>query len=242
MVANVPVDILDRLRAVEDRLRQVEGRTQQRPALNQILGNVNVGPGGIFKVLDTDGSTIFWVGGISPAHPDGSPQRGVLMYREDGSIALQIATTTADPQGLAIRDRAGYFILADDVPSGSGLSAPHFGADGWYGYTETPAWTTTSASFATCMSLAWKRFHPRVQGFYLVRCDAGVSGEIRLVDGAGGVIGTVALGAGAYQVGSVTGPISGGLGSDQTLTWQARVTGGTGSIGVRGLSTFGVGS
>ncbi|MFF2612699.1 hypothetical protein [Kitasatospora sp. NPDC058046] len=245
-MADVPLDILDRLRQLEDQVRQLSGRAQMRPAMDQILaGDVVVGEGGTFKVNTLTGGLQFYVGKMGQANPDGSEQRGLLAYRQDGTQAIAVGRTTtvqAHPQAIVMSDARGGTIFAEDV-FGGGLAAPVFGADGWYGYTEVPQWTTTSSSWATCMTLPWRKQHPQVQGHYLARCsDAATAGEIRLLDGVGSVIASVTLNAGDYIVGSVTGPISGAHLSSQNLVWQARVSAGSGTVGVRGLSTFGVGS
>ncbi|MER5350575.1 hypothetical protein ABT093_09615 [Kitasatospora sp. NPDC002551] len=243
---DLPGDWSEVLRSLDARLRAVEGRSQIRPAMTRIeAGDVTVGTGGTFKVNNALGAPQFYVGGIGPLNPDGSPQRGLLVYRQDGSKAITInnmTTNPADPQGLVLRDADANTLLAEDVVGG-GLSAPIFGADAWYGYTEVPQWTTSSASFATCMSLKWHKHHPRVESHFLARCSDGTTaGEIRLVDGSGGVIGQVTLAPGDYFVSYLVGPITGAHLGFQTLEWQARRTAGAGTVGVKGLSTFGVGS
>ncbi|GAA1160985.1 hypothetical protein F4556_005175 [Kitasatospora gansuensis] len=241
MSPNVPQDLLDQIRKMDDRLRMVEGRAQIRPALSQILGDVTIGEGGRLIVKTPGGQTILYIGRIDPDHPDGSDQQGLIVRREDGTVAISVWTSAGSGvQPVVIWDHNGKGIFAEDLVGG-GLAAPNFGSDAWYGVTEAPAWTTSSTSFVTCMSLPWKKWHPRVQGSYLARCsDASTSGEIRLVDGSGSVIGQATLAAGAYTVSSVTGSVTGTLGGDQFLTWQARVTAGPGTVGVRGLSTWGV--
>ncbi|MFJ9443256.1 hypothetical protein ACIRRH_15500 [Kitasatospora sp. NPDC101235] len=242
---DLPLDILDRIRALEDQVRQLSGRSQMRPAMNQILaGSVVVGEGGTFKVNNQHGDPQFYVGGVSPPNPDGTPQRGLLAYRQDGTIAIEIANQTAsaaDPQCIVIRDARRQTLLAEDTLGG--LAAPVFGGSGWYGYTEVPQWTTSSSSWATCMTMHWRKQSPRVHAYYLARCsDASTSGEVRLLDGAGSVIGQATLPAGTYWADSVYGPITGAHLGYQDLVWQARVTGGGGTVGVKGLNTFGIGS
>ncbi|MFE6500781.1 hypothetical protein [Kitasatospora sp. NPDC057738] len=242
---DIPMDILDRLRAVEDQVRQIAGRAQMRPALNQILaGDVTVGQGGTFKVNTKTGTAQFYVGVVLPTNPDGSEQRGLLANRQDGTLALMIGNRTgssADPQGILINDARGNALLAEDV-IGGGLASPQFGADGWFGATESPQYGTASGTFTTCMRLPWKRHHPAVEAHYLVKADPGVAGEIRLVDGAGAVVATASVSSGSFTYNVVYGPVSGGYLSTQYLQWQARVTSGTGNIAVRGLSTFGINS
>jgi hypothetical protein len=243
---NVPTDIGDTIRTMQEQIRALQGAVNTRPAMNQVSsGSVTIGAGGTLRVNDTDGAPLFFIGGISPLNPDGSLQRGLLAYRQDGSLALSISNGTAnvgDPQAVVIRDADSNTLFAEDAIAG-GLAAPLFGADAWYGVTEVPAWTTSSATFVTLMTLSWRKQHPRVTAHYLARCSDGTTaGELRLVDGAGLTVATVVLGAGAYVVGSVTGSVSGTHLASQSLQWQGRVTAGAGTVGVRGLSTFGVGS
>jgi len=241
---NVPLDILDRVRDLEDRLRAVEGRTQIRPAQNQILGDVTIGAGGVLKALNNAGAPILYVGGIGPANPDGSPQRGLLIYRQDGTLALSVANTTGtpgQPQGVAIRDALGNTIISEDV-IGGGLANPYLSTDAWVGATTAPADTTTSGTFTTLQNLqGWVKQHPKLTGHYLVQTSAGTTGEIRLVDDASNVIlGPISIAAAQFFYSFGTGPVSGSFNSMFNLHWQGRVTGGAGSIGVRGLSTYGV--
>ncbi|MGW4810562.1 hypothetical protein ACWEPB_02805 [Kitasatospora cineracea] len=239
---NLPQDILDRIAALEGQVRDLSGRVGQRPAQTQIAGgDVAVYAGGSFRMLSFDGTFVqAWIGKISPSHPDGSEQRGILIYREDGSQALSLYSADNSPQALALRDKAGTTVLADDVQAG-GLARPYLSTDAWFGATESPTFTTNSATFVTLQNLPWIKQHPKVTGHYLVRADAGVAGEIRLVDDVGGVIaGPIAVSAGAWTYSSTTGPLAGALYSSTYLHWQARVTSGTGNIGIRGLSTFGV--
>jgi hypothetical protein len=239
----VPLDVLDRLAAMEDRIRFLEGRAQIRPALNQILaGDVTVGQGGTFKVNDVDGSPLLYVGQISPNHPDGSAQRGLIVWREDGTQVLTVFTSDTNPQHLSIADVLGNVLIGDDALTGQGLARPYLSSDGWFGAVEQPTATTTSGVFSTVAHLPWIKQHPRVQAFYLVRCsDGSTSGEIRLVDDVGTQIGpTVVVGLGGFTYGSVVGSLNGTHEQQLYLHWQARTTAGSGTIGVKGLTTFGV--
>ncbi|MFF0389685.1 hypothetical protein ACFYS8_13480 [Kitasatospora sp. NPDC004615] len=245
MTANVPIDLLDRLRAVEDKLRQIEGRTQQRPAQNQVTGGgVTISKGGTLSVVTPNGQTVLYIGAIGPNHPDGTAQFGTVFRREDGSAAMAIWDGAgASPQPLAIWDRAGNTIIADDRMAGQGLARPYLSTDAWFGATEVPAYTTSSTSWTTLQHLIWYKQHPRVEANFLARCsDATTSGQIQLIDDANNVVaGPADIAAGAFLWGSVTGAVSGGHETRFSLHWQARVTpGSTGSIGVRGLSTFGI--
>ncbi|MFJ5923845.1 hypothetical protein ACIQF6_14730 [Kitasatospora sp. NPDC092948] len=239
---HVPQDITDTVREMQQQIRDLQGAVNTRPAMNEIRGgNVQVLGGGSFRMMSVDGSrTQMWVGKISPSHPDGSEQRGILMYREDGALAFSLYSADGNPQALALRDKAGTTVVADDVAAG-GLARPYLSTDAWFGATESPTFTTNSSAFTTLQNLAWVKQHPKIYAHYLVRADAGVAGQIQLVDDLGTVIaGPVAISAGAWTYGAVAGPLAGALYTPTYLHWQARVTSGTGNIGIRGLSTFGV--
>jgi hypothetical protein len=242
MPPNVPQDITDVIAGLQRQIDALKAAVGQRPAMNEIAGgDVTVLGGGALRVKTTDGSaTQLLIGKVLPNHVDGSEQRGIIFAREDGSQALTLVTTTAAPQALAIRDHLGVTVFADDATA-DGLARPYLSTDAWWGATEVPAYTTTSATFAALQHLPWVRQHPRVTGHFLVKSDATTAGEIRLVDDSGTVIaGPLVVAANTFTYGSLTGPVAGAFGFATYLHWQARVTSGPGSIGVRGLSTFGV--
>jgi hypothetical protein len=242
----VPYDFLDRVSALEERVRFLEGRAQIRPAMNGISGgDVTVTDGGTFKVLDLDSSLLFQVGKLTGApHPDGSEQRGVIMRREDGTLAIALANTgvtLGQPQVFSISDAHTNVIFAEDIVAG-GLATPYLAASGWTGETEQPAYFTTSTSFTGLMFMPWIKHHPRIRAHYLIRAsDGSTTGEARLVDGAGTQIGpTVTIGAGAFTYGYIEGSIDGTQLSQTYLHWQGRVTGGPGNVGVKGLTAWGI--
>ncbi|GAA1977463.1 hypothetical protein [Kitasatospora viridis] len=239
----VPQTILDRISTIEDQLRQLTGRAQIRPALTQILGgDVSIGQGGRLIVTTPAGQQILYIGKQTPSHPDGSDQQGLIVRREDGSVALTVWTGAGSGvQPVTIWDHLGNGLFAEDLVAG-GLAAPYIDASGWFGATEYPAYTTSGATFATVMHLPWIKQHPKVEANYLVRCsDSSTAGEIQLVDDSGIQIGpTVACPAGAFTYGRLQGAVGGAYQQRMYLHWQARTTSGSGTIGVKGLSTYGV--
>jgi hypothetical protein len=239
---DVPLDLLDRIRQLEDQLRQLQGRAQIRPALTEIQGgDVAISQGGRLIVATPSGQQILYIGKQSPSHPDGSDQQGLVVRRETGEPALSVWTAAGSgAQPLQVYDQPGNVIFADDLQAG-GLARPYLSTDAWFGATESPAYTTTSGSFVTLQHLPWIKQHPKVTAFYLVQTAAGTTGEIRLVDDSSNVVvGPITIAAGAFFWGSAQGSLPGSFLMSTTLHWQARTTGGTGTIGVKGLSTFGV--
>ncbi|MGW5673930.1 hypothetical protein ACWEV4_02360 [Streptomyces sp. NPDC003860] len=129
----VPQDLLDRINALEREVRQLRGRAQMRPAMDKITnGRVVIGEGGTLEVLAPNGTGLFGVGEFGPgwAHPDGTPQQGTLMQREDGTTAFSIRAnpappgSAAPPQAVSIWDRTGHIVMGDDTTSGRGIGSP----------------------------------------------------------------------------------------------------------------------
>ncbi|MFD3911192.1 hypothetical protein [Streptomyces sp. NPDC058603] len=156
-MAAIPLDLLDRIRALERQVRELTGRAQMRPALNRISnGRVTIAEGGSLEVLAPDGTGLFGVGqfGRFWNHPDGSPQQGVIMQREDGSTAFTIRAnpTTAEggagTQAVSIWDRTGHIVLGDDTTSGRGIGSPALPMP--FQPLRTPGDGITSSSYVNC--------------------------------------------------------------------------------------------
>ncbi|MFJ6052298.1 hypothetical protein [Streptomyces sp. NPDC092307] len=133
-MAAIPLDLLDRIRELERRVRELTGRANIRPALDEIThGHVRIAEGGTLDVYAPNGVNLFGVGDFGPefAHPDGSPQQGVVMSREDGSVAFSIwADRSGDlggagSQAISLWDRAGNVVLSDETTTGWGVGTPY---------------------------------------------------------------------------------------------------------------------
>lgn len=183
--------------------------------------------------------------------PDGSgrTQQTFAVGREDGTLALSLAdygTVFGHPhhQNIAMWDRNGGVLFTDDTDSGQGLAWPLIALGVWAS-NSYPTDTTTSSSFQTVNTLSGYKQHPRVVVGVLARCDdPATTGEVRVTDQDGNVIGGVAtLSAGAY-VQFTIGPaaLAGTHGQSIGLNLQVRRTAGTGTVGARGLMAVGLGS
>lgn len=229
-MAQVPLDILDRLRAVEDRLRAVEGRAQIRPALDQILsGNVTVGDGGTLAVNNLAGGAQFYVGNILPNHPDGSQQRGMIVYREDGSLALGIFTTDSHAQHLTLYDAHGNTILAEDVITG-GLARP------WLDIPMYPArysdfLQTTSAVYATLWRGEVSCINPKltVSGWFWT--PPGSAGNVQVLASGVPIGSPLAVSTGSVSQWTIGPALHGvSIGSPLIVEIQAELTSGAGPV------------
>lgn len=237
----VPQDILDEIKQMQNDIRQLQGRVNIRPAQNKILaGDVTVGTGGTFKVNNLVGGPAFYVGGISPANPDGSPQRGMLIYRQDGTLALSVANATsnpADPQAVVVKDARGGTLLAEDVVAG-GLAWPTIPMLAPQDVTVARWPQTTATSWTTIASSTHVKTQPVLRVFTSVTADVGSTGQIRyLLNGA-------AFGPVGNSVGSLdySGPVPVAIASQFTLDVQAQRTSGAGAVYAQTFLMYGAGS
>ncbi|MFF0744221.1 hypothetical protein ACFYVL_27865 [Streptomyces sp. NPDC004111] len=122
-MAAIPLDLLDRIRALEQQVRQLTGRAQIRPALDQVLhGDVTVGEGGRLLVQDPDGTNIVETG------QSAAGDWFVRLRRDNGSPALGVGanTYTGDEtkQMVRIFSRNGAAVVMDDYYSDEYLGRP----------------------------------------------------------------------------------------------------------------------
>lgn len=234
-MAQVPRDLLDRIRRLEAEVAALRGRANIRPALNQVIdGDVHIGSGGRLILDDGDGSVLMYAGDILPDYEDGSTQRGIIFWRADGMTALTQAASDLDPtktQQIAIWDSQGNATVATDP---DGLALP---------YLPIPMYPAPSALWPTVTGTGWSDMWtgtmPRQQGgLYVTALGAcaggGATGELRLLANGNQIGGTSSHNSSAFSWGQWFGAApAGGWGSDLVLTLQGRMTSGAGSIFAR---------
>jgi len=230
MPPNVPQDILDQLKTMQAAISALQGRVGIRPAQNQIVGgSVTVGAGGTLEVVDNDGSPLLFVGGVSPTHPDGSPQRGLLVYREDGSLAFSIYTTDANPQGLAIHDAHGNTIFAEDVITG-GLARPWLDIP-MYPARQTNFLQTTSAAYETLWRGEVSCINPTLTVSGWSWTPPGSAGNLQVLANSATVGSPVAVPTGGVTQWTIGPALHGAsIGSTLTVEIQAQLTSGPGPV------------
>ncbi|MFJ5883453.1 hypothetical protein [Kitasatospora cineracea] len=183
-MAAIPQDLLDRIRTLERQVRELAGRSQIRPALDQIQhGQVIIGEGGTLTVKDGDGTAVLHVGDVLPAHPDGSQQYGLLLRREDGSLALSMWTDGVVPQGLDIWDSRGNVIFSEDRVTG-GLARPWLQTP-LYPSNDLEKYTWTDQGSPNDMWSGYHiRHHPKLLTSFYLQCDSGTVGRAQMfIDG-----------------------------------------------------------
>lgn len=236
-MAIIPTDLLDRIRTLERQIRDLMGSANTTPALNRISdGDVVIGDGGRLRVRTAGGEDLIHMGRVQPDRNPDTPQQGLMIRRDDGSMALTVRTTAPDQletQPVQIFDRRGNVVVADDAAQ-RGLARPYIpyplprpvDVARWESTGNTD-WTTLYSGPAISQ-------HPRLYARIAVQGPAGA--EVRLlVDGA--------------QVGPAGGPgadlefrESLGVGFSATVTFevQAKVAAAGDTVRCRPLALYGV--
>ncbi|MEV7777792.1 hypothetical protein [Kitasatospora sp. NPDC088351] len=179
-MAAIPQDLLDRIRALERQVRELSGRAQTRPAMDQIQhGPVIIAEGGTLTVKDADGTDMVYIGEISPSRPDGSPQYGVLIRREDGSPALSMWSPGTMPQGIDIYDSRGSTIFTEDRING-GLAVPYIHTP-FYPDQDLDQYAKTQATSPDAVwTAAHIRYHPMLTVAGYAAADQGTTGVLQV--------------------------------------------------------------
>ncbi len=231
--------LFERIRILEQRIKALETAAPLR--------NASISDGGALIVKDRDGETLIRIGrSDDPAlnAPDGNPQMLFQLYRSTGEVAFEVIDPLPAVDGfqqfVAIRDRAGNAIVADDTTSGQGLSRPFVPVP--FADYDVPAVTTTSGTFTTLQRASIYKQHPRLIVHVLVQTSSGTSGEVRLWNAtAGEQIGATEVIATNVYVQTFIGPgaVNGDHEAPLDIDVQARRTAGAGTIGTRVLTAWG---
>ncbi|QKW51681.1 hypothetical protein [Streptomyces buecherae] len=143
-MATIPLDLLDRIRALERQVRELTGRAQMRPPLNTVTsGAVTIGGGGILQVQQPTGAVVFHVG------QSGAGDWGILMQREDDRPAFSVGggRDALSAQTVRLWARSGRVLVMDDPYSPRFLGRP---------YTSVPLYPTAAqASTSSTYGFAW---------------------------------------------------------------------------------------
>ncbi|MFG3495457.1 hypothetical protein [Streptomyces sp. NPDC047928] len=236
-MAIIPTDLLDRIRALERQVRELMGSANTSPALNQIMGGeVVIGDGGRLRVRTAGDEDLLYLGRVQPDRDAATPQQGLVVRRDDGSLALTVWTGSPDTlpvQPVQILDRRGNVVVADDAAQ-RGLARPYIP----YPLPEPvdqARWESTGATTWTTLYRGPGIVqHPRLLCRVAVQGTSGA--EVRLlVDGT--------------QVGPVGGPgagldftaaVASAYSATVTFEVQAKVAAAGGTVRCRPLALYGV--
>lgn len=192
------------------------------------------------------GASTVYMGGITPAMPDGTLQPGIIFRREDGTIALALydPTPSADSPGgfqqfLALFDREQNIVLSDDTYSGQGLARPYVPTV--LHRARYADWvTTTSTSFETLFHGVLNKQHPNLLLQLQASNDtAGATGEVRVLvnDVPWGAAQATEFLIRTRTFGSA--PVDGEHMESLVVKVQARVASGTGGVRVEPVYLMG---
>lgn len=202
--------------------------------------------GGAFRVTglpgvdpEATGDATVYMGGVTPTLPDGTLQPGLIIRREDGTLALALYDPTPDPsvpdgfnQFLALYDRAQQIVMSDDTDSGQGLARPYVPIPVTRArYTDWVA--VTDGGFVDVIETPGEFYKVNARARAHIRCTtdlAGTAGEVRvLVDGVQvGATQAVGFAITTNYVGPFVVP--GGAYTTHQIKIQARRTAGTGAV------------
>ena len=252
--AAVHRDLEQRLRNIEHGLREARTAATRRPKFKVSSGDLTIDggnltvDGGDFLLLDTDGSTVFRLG------PQEYGDRGVGVYREDGTRAILVAERFAGStfQSVSLYNHNGKAMLQEEE-LGDGLAAPFFPIP-MQPVTGTPtasvhglAVDVTDAAFVSTHQAGFPRQNQFMRLQIAVRAsDATTAAELRVVSGTGAVLGAFLAGPwiGVHPTGSTAWTVhepdgaNHGLFAPGTYTEvvqvavQVRRTAGTGTLSV----------
>lgn len=236
--AAVPRDFLGHIERMID--RKVGEFARSAPLRNASIseGGITI-KGGFVWLKAADGSSSIYLGGVTPALPDGTYQPGLILRREDGTVAMALYDPTPDPgtpggyqQFLAVYDRSQNIVMSDDTYSGQGLARP---------YVPIPV---TSARYADMVAVTdatfvdvfetpgmFHKVNARARADIRCTTDAsGTTGEVRvLVDGVQvGITETVDFVVATKYIGPFVVP--GDAYTSHQIKVQARRTAGTGAV------------
>lgn len=225
-----------------DRVEQVAEKAVNKYIRAGLLNSASISSGGLtikggfLRMLSaaTGGVETFYVGPVSPNLPDGSYQPGMIVRRNDGTIALQLYDPIPSAgdynQFLAWRDRVGNIVVSDDTDSGTGLARPYVPI-GMQRANMAEMPKTASASFVDLELGDFYRQHPKAIALVNAGCDAsGTTGEVQVLVDDQPVGSPISL---AFAVGvNVVGPfaVPGTHMSSHRIKVQARRTAGTGNV------------
>lgn len=238
MTAPIPPDLTRQLEMIAERVlqRYVSSGPLNNAAISGGAG-LTIRDGGALRLETAAGVAAFFVGPVSPDLPDGSPQPGMIVRRNDGTIALHLY----DPipaagdynQFLAWRDRAGNVVISDDTDSGMGLARPYL-AGAFYPARVQDFLKTTASDWETIWRERRRKQHPKLYVEAWGATDtAGTTGEVRVMVN-GTQVGTTQSATAGVVSGYAIGPaaVSGEYDDNLSVEIQARRTAGNGSVQV----------
>ncbi|WP_405061903.1 hypothetical protein OG474_09680 [Kribbella sp. NBC_01505] len=161
-----PNDHTSLLRRLEDLERQVQQAQAARRLEAATIGRGGITiKGGAIILQDVDGREIARMGIREdiPHDPDGNPQPGFILRRNDGSLAFALDDPNPNDgsyrQLLKMQDAQGNVIFSEDTISGWGLATPTHSLP-MYPSFDPVVWPGTTTSTAGVWAGLWLNYMP----------------------------------------------------------------------------------
>lgn len=236
LVESAPGDLVRRIQVLERKLQEIIGaRTLEAASIG--AGGLQVTDDGSVTVLDqSSGKPVLFGGKRETA--GGARQMVVLLFRDDGTPALQLSDNGSNPshphqQALQWFDRAENVVLADDTNGGWGLASPHVSGGFNFGNTDITKWPSTTNTSWTSIANGWHEvINPRLKWGFELQADSGTTGQFRLMINGVQVdsVQTVNGGFSVWQSAAVPLPANAPYQSLATVSLDAQVIAGTGTV------------
>lgn len=200
---------------------------------------------GLFRVQNpNNGNFVIYMGNVTNVGGGDWASQGWIYKRGNGTTAFALYGPDDESQYWALYDEAGNIIVSEDAGAGQGLARP------WLPLqfvdstsVSAPTATTTSASYVALQTTRYRRQHPKIRAYILVRASDGTTtGEVRV--GLGGspdvqIGANIIVTAGMYSGAVIEGDVPGTWDQEVELEIQAKRTAGAGTIGVRCMGAWG---
>lgn len=204
----LPNDMASLVRRIEALERQLQQAQAARRLEAATIGRGGIViKGGAIVLQDSDGNEIGRMGireDLGP-EPDGDPQPGFILRRNDGSIAFTLddpdPNTGGYIQRLKIQDATDHVIFSEDAVSGWGMSDPNFNAQ-MVPVGDTSKWASLSTAGPSFMWTGiYAAYNPILEVSVYAAAAASTVGTVRvLLDGvAGGSTATLPAGTTTQQ-------------------------------------------
>jgi hypothetical protein len=220
-------------------LRRVTAlETGNRAGYTTIHGQMVLGAGSTFRVRDAhDQTNLTYIGPtFFPGFPD--PTDTVQIRRADGTKALDVIGADPTQQYIALYDRGGHTIVADDTATGQGLARPWLPIP-WMEFPNIDAGVTGSTFVGIARAVLFRQ-QPKIEiGVFYSCTDGNATGQYRVMGTVDAQDDTVFVATQSVPGLSVGFDIfvvdcPGDYGARVIIDLQARLTAGTGPF----VSTF----
>lgn len=211
--------------------------TQVSTGALDILGTLNILPGGKMNAQYTNGNSAMYIGPVSDGNAQGE---GVIFRRGDGSEVIYLEGFSDEASTFRITDKNEEIIVSDDELGG--LSHPYI-PHPFSTVVNMPS--NNTGTFVTVQKTWIQKQHPRLHISFEYDITS-TTGEINIVveggtgDGTVLVLANLATGSGTVEVGPVDLP--GEYLETYYILVQTRVDTGSGDVGCVVLGAYGVGS